>query len=140
MSFARDPLFWLTCIGIAIAAAGLATLPSQTLQPHWPAWQTIWSAVVLAPVVEEIIFRGGLQHWLLRRCHGQALGLSVANILTSIPFALVHLWMHPPVWALATGAPSLLFGAFYERHDRRLSAPIMLHGLANAAYFCLLGP
>ena len=60
----------------------------------------------------------------------------MANVLTSIAFAAVHLYAHPPLWALAVFFPSLVFGYFRDRSGR-LEGPILLHIGYNASYFML---
>lgn len=116
----------------------LSLLPGLSLQPHWPGLRAAVVMMCVYPVLEEIIFRGGVQAALLHRCSWRVAGVSMANAVTSILFALTHLYAHSPPWALATLGPSMLFGIFYERHGQRLGAPITLHCMANAAYFLLL--
>ncbi len=92
------------------------------------------------PVLEEIVFRGGLQPWLRRHPRAAANwhGVSVANIATSVVFAATHLLRHPPGWATAMFLPSLVFGYFRDRHDS-LKGPIALHVFYNMGYFWLFG-
>lgn len=138
--FLRDPLFWLALCAIAAITPMLALLPGIALAAKWPASLAIAQAVLVYPPLEEIVFRAGLQASLLRRWPPRGgCSLSRANSVTAIVFAAAHLWFHPPLWALATLLPALLFGAFYERHRQRLGAPIVLHSACNAAYFALLG-
>jgi|GEM_PF-1650794 len=138
VSCLRDPLFAAATIVIVGAAMALSLLPGIAWQPHWPGLRTVVLSVCVYPLLEEIVFRGGLQAALLRGCSWRVMGLSAANAAASVLFALAHWYAHPPAWALATLAPSILFGMFYERHGQRLRAPITLHCLANAAYFGLL--
>lgn len=101
-------------------------------QPPSPA--SLFWFVLLGPLIEEILFRGGLQEWLLR-WRMPALGpLSLANALASLAFVLLHGLSHPPIWALATLLPALLFGWFYER-GRALWRPVCLHMVYNAVLF-----
>jgi len=109
-----------------------------TVAPHWPGLRVALVMLVAAPVLEEIVFRAGVQDGLVRWVSDRPVaGLSRANLLTAVVFALLHLWRHPPLWALATAMPSLIFGFFYERH-RHLAAPIGLHSVYNATYLLLL--
>lgn len=134
-----DARLWVGAL--VVAMPGLAAMIWFTpllWWPHWPAAGAVFWFVVVAPAVEEVLFRGGLQEWLLRR-DARALGpLSYANILASLAFAAAHLASHPPVWAGAVVLPSLLFGRFYER-SRHLGAPIVVHMLYNACFLVLLG-
>ena len=138
--FFRDPLFWLALIAIGLVTPALALLPGIVLAPSWPGTPAFVLFVVVYPVLEEVVFRAGLHYGLLRRWPPQhvGLGLSRANCVTAAVFALAHLWAHPPLWALATALPALMFGAFFERHGQRLGAPIVLHGVCNAMYFLVL--
>lgn len=91
----------------------------------------IVSAIVLAPIVEEILFRGAAQQGLrkagLSRCW--------AIIVASAAFAVVHLGVLAD-GAVASGlaalfALALLLGWLVERTGR-LIAPIVAHGAFNA--------
>ena len=95
----------------------------------------IFSFLLLYPLVEEWVFRGILQGELLKREWGkrQGIGISNANLVTSIVFVLLHLINHPPAWALAVLIPSLVLGHFRERHDSLLP-PMLLHPLFNLTY------
>lgn len=94
--------------------------------------------IVISPVLEEIVFRGGLQTWLQqRRVLQYRLGaISLANVLTSLLFAGMHLFRQAPLWAALTFLPSLIFGWAKERHQTLLS-PILLHMCYNAGFICL---
>jgi len=129
MLLAAPALWLLTCI------------TPLSWAPHWPDAGLLLLGVLVAPVLEETVFRGGLQEWGIRRYGSHRLhrGLpSRANIGVSLLFAACHLWAHPPVWAAAMIIPSLVLGALYEQR-RGLAAPITVHALYNAAYLILLG-
>jgi hypothetical protein len=85
--------------------------------------------LVLLAVAEEVVFRGGLQAWLMRRppFANAFLGLSGANALASMAFSAAHLWQHSAVQAAAVFPVSLLFGLAYERSGSRLAGPAALH-------------
>jgi len=109
---------------------------------NWPLLQPgrFFGLVLLWPVLEEIIFRGGLQPALAvtawgRRSRG---GVTLGNVVASLIFAGFHLFAHPPLWALAVFFPSLLFGYFRDRHDSLLS-PVILHVSYNLGYYWLFG-
>lgn len=87
-------------------------------------------AVVGAPVVEEVIFRGGVQSAALR-LFGSPLP---AIVVTSVLFTLVHLSVLPAgAWhALATlFVLSLALGIAFER-TKRLGTAIAMHAAFNA--------
>lgn len=114
-----------TWAGLALGAPelrGVAAQPLGALQ-----------FVVLFPLLEEIVFRGGLQPTLARSLLRRWGPLSAANIVTSAVFAALHLGAHPPLWAAAVFLPSLLFGVFRERAGS-LWAPTALHAAYNFGY------
>lgn len=128
-----------------LAAALIAPLPMAPWLPQWDSHiyeQGIVTAMAICiafAVIEEVMFRGVIQSWLLTRmklrisiCH-----LSRANIATSFLFALAHLWQHP-LW-LFPGyfAVSLLFGHYRERFNG-IRLPVALHAYYNL--FLLLIP
>jgi membrane protease YdiL (CAAX protease family) len=93
------------------------------------AWVMAGLAVVAAPVIEEIIYRGFLQSALLR-VTGRPW---VAIVGAAAIFALMHRAASPPVPWHAVGVIFVLgaaCGAAFER-SRNLGAPIMLHALFN---------
>lgn len=93
---------------------------------------------LLMPVLEEVVFRGGLQSALYERqpFKRQLVGLSLANVLTSVVFASLHLLSQPPLWAALVFLPSLVFG---WARDRYLSVwpCIVLHAIYNAGFVWL---
>ena len=92
------------------------------------------------PVLEELVFRGALQGGLARLCLGRKtlVGITLANLFTSLVFSGLHLLNHPGLWALFVLPPSLVFGYFRDKYQR-LWPPIGLHVSYNAGYFSLLG-
>ncbi len=99
----------------------------------------IFSAVVIAPVFEELLFRGHIQT-LLRRTfterreadgrvftHDTPGRIWLGIIFASIAFMSVHpTWSYPPIFFLA-----ICLGYIYERTGS-LWAPIVVHALFNA--------
>ncbi|MBU0621952.1 MAG: JDVT-CTERM system CAAX-type protease [Gammaproteobacteria bacterium] len=112
--------------------------------PRWD--ESIFSAgwggavmfCVAIAVLEEVIFRGGLQGWLLRRetMQHRAAGLSRANWITSSLFAFAHLWMHPAWLMPGYLGVSLVLGYFRERYQGIL-IPVLLHAWYNLALLLL---
>jgi len=123
-------------IGAWIAViAGQAGAWPVIVPPSDPAG--LLTVLVLAPVLEEIVFRGGLQPWLERRGIGQwqpLPGIDSAVLLTSIAFAISHLTHAPPLLAAATLVPSMLLGLTQQWH-KRLLVTISIHAWFNA---CIL--
>ena len=85
------------------------------------------TAVLLAPVAEEIVFRGILFRALLRRSGRHAAVFGSAGV-----FAALHVVLDPSAW-LASIALFLLgvMLALLVRHTGRLGTPIMLHAGFN---------
>ncbi|MDO6459979.1 JDVT-CTERM system glutamic-type intramembrane protease [Granulosicoccaceae sp. 1_MG-2023] len=102
------------------------------------SWWWLLQLVLLQPLLEEWLFRGNLQPALKARFSGAGgrLFFSPENLLTSALFAALHLFYHPPLWALLVFFPSLVFGWAMARY-RHLLAPFALHAFYNAGYFLL---
>lgn len=111
-------------------------------------WIVIVSAVVIAPLFEETIFRGHIQTLIahtIRRYRGLArpfdpIALADAPWIRwigicggALVFSLIHeaSWMMPPLFVLA-----VCFGYVYERTGK-LWAPILMHALFNATSILL---
>ena len=105
------------------------------LSQGWPG--AVMFCVAIA-VLEEVIFRGGLQGWLLRKVTMRRLaaGFSRANWITSVLFALAHLWMHPAWLMPGYLGVSLVLGYFRERYNGIL-VPVLLHAWYNLALLFL---
>ncbi|MGE4466035.1 JDVT-CTERM system glutamic-type intramembrane protease MrtJ [Sphaerochaeta sp.] len=85
---------------------------------------------ILAPVAEELFFRGFLQNWLKKRITAIYLGVSAANVATSVLFAGVHMVGWGAEHGFMVFAPSLLIGILYDRTGR-VSFAIFLHSIYN---------
>lgn len=102
-----------------------------------PAEPVLLASLMLAAVLEEVIFRAGLQEALLRWRHTASrrrLGLSAANLLTALLFAAAHAWTRSAWLAGATLAPALLLGWLYERR-RSVWPCIALHAGFNLCWW-----
>ncbi len=126
------PLFWVFLFLIGGSAPHLA----------WPLQAPVrFLLPALAfPLLEEFVFRGGVQQLLRDLLGSRGLGpVTAANVLTSVLFAGLHFLNHPPLWAALTFFPSLVFGYFMDR-DQRLRLPMLLHVFYNFGYYWLFGP
>ncbi len=122
---AAGPLVW--------AGLWLLGLP---IQSGWPAARLWLMVVVLAPVLEEIVFRGGLQAWLYDNTplrHVAFWGVSYANLCASAVFAAFHLLSQPAAWAAAIFIPALVFGWARDRSGSILPG-MVLHAWYNAGF------
>lgn len=136
--FAADQSFYA-----ALAAAPLALLILHWMMPSWSNGVQVQASILLSlliwqPLVEELLFRGVIQGQLIRRAWARRciLGLSVANITTSLLFAAAHLAYHAPWWAIGVMLPSLLFGYFRDRYGHILPS-VLLHAAYNGSYLLL---
>jgi len=113
-------------------------------KPLWPIELSLLLLMqtMIYPVLEELVFRGFLQARLIEFDWGgrQLAGISIANILTTIVFSLLHLLNHAPQWALAVIIPSLVFGYFRDRYVGWLIPSIVLHCYYNTGYFLIFKP
>ena len=124
------PLFW----------AALLALTHPSIDVLWPlaAPSVFLMPALVYPVLEEIAFRGAAQGALWKtRLADVALGpLSGPNLLTSVAFTGLHLWLRPGWFALGIVVPSLIFGYFRDRYDGIVPS-IILHVFYNAGFFLL---
>ncbi len=125
------PLFWLTYY--------LYVQPR--LQLLWPGREPIrfMLLVLVYPVLEELVFRGLVLEWLGRQVRIRWGVLSLANVMTSLLFAALHLIHQSLLWSALVFWPSLLFGYAKERYQT-LWAPIILHGWFNLGFIWLFRP
>jgi hypothetical protein len=99
-------------------------------------WLTIASAVVLAPIAEEFVYRGLLQQGL----KATGLGTRTAIVITSFLFAIVH-WSALTEGSRLVGLTTLFilaigWGMLYERTGR-IAAPVLAHAIFNATNLLL---
>lgn len=119
-------------MGGNVQQLGHATLQNLSDNPSsvWP-WVSVGSAVILAPIFEELLFRGMLQTAILR-----AFGRPwLAILLTSALFAAMHAigGINMPWYAIAgIFVLSIGLGVAFER-TKRIGVPIIMHVLFNAA-------
>lgn len=93
---------------------------------------------IVYPVLEEFVFRGLLQGWLLKQKWGgrKWYGISSANVAVSIVFTALHVVRRASAISVAVFFPSLVFGFFRERYNS-LAVPIALHIFYNAGFMLL---
>ena len=104
----------------------------RLLQEKWPAHliaaQGLF-AIVIAPLAEEVLFRGILYTAIKQR------GYPVAAVFgTAVLFAVIHFY---PVGFLSLVFLATVLVAIYEWTENLL-APILLHSFFNAANFVLI--
>ena len=141
-------LVWALALGLALALllGLLESLGPWDLGDHafdellldFPLWVVFFLGAVVAPVIEELVFRGPL--WYFR----ESRYFKVAFYASAVAFALVHLSNFPnlgEVWLLAPVliSPQLFLGLFlgYVRVRFGLLWAMIFHAAYNAI---LLGP
>ncbi len=90
---------------------------------------TLIVVAVIAPLAEEVLFRGVLYRWLRER-----IGIGFALVLSSLAFSVVH-----GVVALipAIAVLGLILGWVYER-TQSIWTPILVHAIYNAIVTTIL--
>jgi membrane protease YdiL (CAAX protease family) len=110
---------------------------AEESQPWWVWAQVVLVASVLAPVVEEIIFRGALYTHLRRLLPGVSpyVGVVFAALVSSFVFAIIHPqgWLFVPV----LGALACTFCLAREVRGSLLPG-IVAHGINNSVAMLLL--
>jgi len=125
------------CVAALVVSISALRLVQAPVQTH-PVLETVQrtrdpsvvallcvQAVIVAPVVEEFLFRGLLM-WALAR----ATGMIAALVVSSVLFAVIHVTAEPQAVA-----PLFFLGmalGYVAYRTRSLVAPIIAHGLFNA--------
>jgi len=113
---------------IPIEQVGIQELKKITLYPEI-LYLTVFEIVVLAPLMEEFLFRGLLQSWLKK-------GLNTTSSIgiSALVFSLFHYSTHQGVSNVTLLTCLFLLGCllgFLFEKQRSLWAPIGLHGIFN---------
>jgi uncharacterized protein len=132
-ALAAGPVAWIVlalALNVQPNPAGILGDPVRVL-----------SFILAWPLLEEVLFRGGIQPTLLRTRWGarEAWGVTTANVATSVLSALAHLATQTPEWAAAAFVPALVFGHFRERYGS-IAPGAALHVFYSAGYFLLVAP
>ncbi len=103
--------------------SAIALLENEAL-PTWIHWLVILTAAVLAPIAEEMFFRGILQTRFFNALHSRR----GAVIATALCFAIMH--GDQPAAVLPIAVLGIILGVLYEMTGSLL-APILVHTLFN---------
>ncbi len=119
----------LWVMGAAVLATGAVMTRMKGLE------LSALTALLIAPLAEELFFRGVIQESLLRR--GISAGKAIA--LTALLFAAAHLYATSPGHAFSTLLPALFIGVVFQQTRRyglfaALASAIVLHSLFNAVW------
>ena len=120
-------VFAALCVAAAACSVGLAA--SQALGADAVL---IVKSLILAPVIEELFFRGVVQS-RLRAQRGFPGRPWVAILATAILFAVAHLPAASLSHAVAVIAPACVIGWIYER-TRSIGFCIAVHSASNAMW------
>jgi membrane protease YdiL (CAAX protease family) len=117
----------LNALGHRLAPQELVTL---ALDPGTASWKPVAIAaygVLVAPAIEESLFRGMLYPAIRRQLGGTRRAVWIAAVVTALLFAAVHAHVAAllPLFALA-----MVFALVFERTNS-LAAVICAHGLYN---------
>ncbi len=85
--------------------------------------------LVWGPIAEELVFRAGLQNWLMRHFNRPL----IANGVTSFLFALGHYVVAGELLMWLTLLPSLVLGWAYAK-TRSVGFVICLHAVLNMIF------
>lgn len=105
-------------IGLSLQSAACAPIGLLTL-------------LVIAPIIEETVFRYGLQNWLNASFPTGVGCVSLANVMVALIFGAMHSLHQGSIWMLLTTVPALLFGWVWELSAGRLIVPVLLHAWYN---------
>ncbi len=139
-SFLKDS-HWYYAVGLGVVfwmAYGFL-FDAYNLIPYEVLWQTLLFTVLLYPIVEEIVFRGWIQGEVLLgrfKLNATIAGITLANFLTSLLFALLHGINQEFTWAILIFFPSLVFGYLRDRYGYLLPS-ILLHSTFNLGFSVL---
>lgn len=103
----------------------------------WVVLQLMFLAVIVAPIVEETMFRGVLYRHIRAATHGGGTVLSIlaGALVNSLIFAAIH----PQGWIAIPALSSLAIGFTLGREWRNsLIAPMVAHGLNNGLVMSMM--
>jgi membrane protease YdiL (CAAX protease family) len=94
--------------------------------------QVLFLAAVVAPVVEEIMFRGVLYRHL-RDATGRRLGIAASAVVSATLLSFIFAVIHPQGWVMVPALMALAYAFTVAREWRGTLVPaIVAHGLNNA--------
>jgi uncharacterized protein len=98
---------WMVPIGTAVAALHVSGLqPQECFDARFHFKLLLWG-----PVVEELVFRAGLQKLLMRKVEHSFVAIGI----TSVVFSLMHYGLSGNLESLAVFVPSVALGWVYQR-------------------------
>jgi membrane protease YdiL (CAAX protease family) len=118
---------WVLVVMPSLALAQISVLGLQPNECN--ELISYFKLLLWGPIVEELIFRAGLQQWLSRKWRSKLW----ANVVSSCVFSLLHSLTTGQLIALWVFVPSILLGAFYSK-SQSVILTIFLHAFFNLIY------
>jgi uncharacterized protein len=115
---------WVPVGAWAGASLGFDVPPAQCSDTWFHLKLLLWG-----PIVEEIVFRAGLQRRLMGYFHNHW----TANGFASVVFSLVHYALSPTVGSLLIFIPSVVLGWIYQTTGK-VAWTIALHSVFNLLF------
>ena len=116
----------MTCVVLLLGQVDQSPNEFMALMLAKPHWLMLVATIVLAPLMEEALFRG----YLFRAIDNTWLGATGAILLTSIVFTLVHAAQYNLYGMLQIFSLALLLGVARQRTDSLL-VPMLIHATQN---------
>jgi len=117
----------------AIDALGVEEIPSFMMNIEFPSvssmWVLLFAAIIMAPLVEEVIFRG----FLLKGFSQTFMGKYGAIIVTSLLWAIIHL-QYELSYVAVIFVVGLVFG-YARLRTNSIFTPLMMHFFMNLVAF-----
>jgi membrane protease YdiL (CAAX protease family) len=124
----------LSLLALLPICAFAATPFGLQLQAHECLDVRLYIKLLLwGPVVEELVFRAGLQKWLSQKI----VSPNLANGVTSTVFALMHYALSGNLASLTVFVPSLVLGWVYQKTGS-LARVIGLHTILNLTFMTFM--
>ena len=117
--------------GVGGPGSAVHVTGGDTIKGITNLWVVIFGTVIVAPVVEELVFRGVI----FRRMRDDH-GFLISAVVGSATFGLIHFNLVQGIFGFFMG---LVFSFIYER-THRLTAPIIAHASANVLSVLMLLP
>ena len=134
------PLTFLSVLAFKLCHARLLLRPALPEAQDLPGW--LFYEFMYVAVAEEVFFRGYLQGNVLRVLGGHNDGDHrphnlMAIVVSAACFAVAHVAVQGQLAPVVTFVPGLVLGWLFIR-TQSLLAPILFHGIANAAYCAMV--
>ncbi|MDY6824192.1 MAG: CPBP family intramembrane glutamic endopeptidase [Thermodesulfobacteriota bacterium] len=115
--------------GVGLMVGGINPLGFFSIHPLGPTWEVglfYFTGAALAPIAEEVLFRGMVYGYFRR------FGVVRAIVITTVVFTALHLTTTTVPIIQAVGG--ILFCIAYEK-EKNLMVPIVIHMMGNGAIF-----